>query len=34
MNKLTESLGKNLLDNVRRSLKKLSYGAMIQNDES
>lgn len=34
MNKLAESLGKNLPDNVRRSLKKLSYGAMIQNDES
>lgn len=34
MNKLAESLGENLPDNVRRSLKKLSYGAMIQNDES
>ena len=34
MNKLAESLDKNLPDNVKRSLKKLSYGAMIQNDES
>lgn len=34
MNKLAESLDENLPDNVKRSLKKLSYGAMIQNDES
>ena len=34
MNKLAESLDERLPDNVKRSLKKLSYGAMIQNDES
>lgn len=34
MNKLAESLDEKLPDNVKHSLKKLSYGAMIQNDES
>ena len=34
MNKLADSLDESLPDNVKRSLKKLSYGAMIQNDES
>ena len=34
MNKLAESLDENLPDNVKHSLKKVSYGAMIQNDES
>ncbi len=33
MNKLAESLDEKLPDDVKRSLKKLSYGAMIQNDE-